>query len=50
MAIYTLGLTGPSQPVNWDDFFHALELANIPSDFLNATERKQITKDRDALE
>ena len=35
------------KPVNWDDFFHALELAKVPHDFLDSDERKQATQDRD---
>lgn len=38
------------RPTNWDGFFAALEKADIPADFLSATERQQGTQDRDPFD
>ena len=38
------------KPATWDDFFAALEGADIPADFLSAKERDQGTQDRDPFE
>lgn len=35
------------RPATWDDFFSALEGANIPADFLSENERNQGAQDRD---
>lgn len=35
------------KPANWNDFFAALEDAEIPTDFLNEDERDQAMQDRD---
>jgi len=35
------------KPATWDDFFAALEGADVPADFLDANERKQKPQDRD---
>ncbi|MDO8787606.1 MAG: type II toxin-antitoxin system VapB family antitoxin [Sulfuritalea sp.] len=35
------------KPATWDDFFAALEVANVPDDFLDEKERQQGTQDRD---
>jgi antitoxin VapB len=38
------------KPATWDDFFAALDGADIPADFLSAEERNQGTQDRDPLD
>ncbi len=38
------------KPATWDDFFSALEGADIPADFLDEKERKQGTQERDPFE
>ncbi len=38
------------KPATWDDFFTALEGAEVPADFLNAEERSQGTQNRDPFE
>jgi len=38
------------RPTTWNDFFMALEQAEVPDDFLDETERSQGTQDRDPLE
>lgn len=38
------------KPATWDEFFGALEAADVPSDFLSETERMQSAQDRDAFE
>ncbi|MCX4163912.1 MULTISPECIES: antitoxin [Paraburkholderia] len=38
------------KPASWDDFFLALEGADIPDDFLNQQERSQAEQDRDPFE
>ena len=38
------------KPANWDDFFAALNGANVPADFLTADDRQQGQQDRDPLE
>lgn len=35
------------KPATWDEFFGALEGADVPSDFLSETERNQGAQDRD---
>jgi antitoxin VapB len=35
------------KPATWDDFFAALDGAEVPDDFLNKTERDQGPQDRD---
>ena len=35
------------KPATWNDFFAAVESANVPADFLNEKERQQGTQDRD---
>ena len=35
------------KPATWDDFFLALEGADVPADFLDKQERTQAAKDRD---
>jgi len=35
------------RPPNWDDFFLALKDANVPGDFLDEKERKQMAQNRD---
>jgi antitoxin VapB len=39
-----------SKPANWDDFFNALKMADVPADFLDKNERKQIKQDRDPFQ
>ena len=38
------------KPANWDGFFAALKDANVPADFLSASERQQGTQNRDPFE
>jgi antitoxin VapB len=38
------------KPANWDDFFAALNGANVPTDFLTAEDRQQGQQDRDPFE
>ena len=38
------------KPATWDDFFAALKDADVPADFLSASERQQGTQDRDPFE
>lgn len=38
------------KPANWDGFFAALKDADVPSDFLNTSERQQGTQNRDPFE
>ena len=38
------------RPTTWDGFFAALEKADVPADFLSATEREQGTQDRDTFD
>jgi antitoxin VapB len=38
------------KPANWDDFFAALQGAEVPADFLDDKERQQDTQERDPLE
>ena len=38
------------KPANWDGFFAALKDADVPADFLSASERQQGTQDRDPFE
>jgi antitoxin VapB len=38
------------KPASWDDFFAALEGAEVPPDFLDQTERAQDPQDRDPFE
>ena len=38
------------KPANWDDFFAALNGANVPTDFLTAEDRQQEQQDRDPFE
>jgi antitoxin VapB len=38
------------KPATWDDFFAALDGADVPADFLSAEERNQGTQDRDPLD
>jgi antitoxin VapB len=38
------------KPATWDDFFTALDGADVPSDFLNEKERKQGKQDRDPFD
>jgi antitoxin VapB len=38
------------KPASWDDFFAALDGAEVPADFLSAEERNQGTQDRDPLD
>jgi antitoxin VapB len=37
------------KPATWDDFFAALDGADVPADFLSAEERNQGPQDRDPL-
>ena len=37
------------KPATWDDFFLALEGADVPADFLGKEERTQPATDRDAF-
>ena len=39
-----------SKPVNWTDFFSALQSVDVPEDFLDEKERNQGTQDRDPFE
>jgi len=38
------------KPTTWDGFFSALQVADVPQDFLSDAERAQGTNDRDPLE
>lgn len=38
------------KPANWDDFFAALHGAEVPADFLTASERAQGSQARDPFE
>ena len=38
------------KPENWDDFFIALDAADVPSNFLDEKERNQGVQDRDLFE
>ena len=38
------------KPANWDGFFAALKDADVPPDFLSASERQQGTQNRDPFE
>ena len=38
------------KPATWDDFFAALKDADVPADFLSASERNQGTQNRDPFE
>lgn len=38
------------KPADWDDFFAALEGADVPADFLDEKERGQEAQERDPLE
>jgi antitoxin VapB len=38
------------KPATWDDFFAALEGANVPADFLSAEDRNQGTQARDPFD
>jgi antitoxin VapB len=38
------------KPASWDDFFAALKGADLPSDFLDRTERGQEPQERDPFE
>jgi antitoxin VapB len=38
------------KPATWDDFFEALNGAEVPADFLSEQERAQGTQDRDPFE
>ena len=38
------------KPANWDGFFAALKDADVPADFLSASERQQGTQNRDPFE
>ena len=38
------------KPATWDDFFAALKDADVPADFLSASERQQGTQNRDPFE
>lgn len=38
------------KPATWDDFFTALEGADVPSDFLDEKERNQGKQDRDPFD
>ena len=35
------------RPENWDDFLSAVNRGDVPTDFLDASERKQDSQDRD---
>lgn len=35
------------KPATWDDFLNTLNTAQVPADFLDATERHQAIQDRD---
>lgn len=37
------------KPATWDEFFAALQQAEIPEDFLSEAERKQAGSDRDVF-
>jgi antitoxin VapB len=38
------------KPTSWDDFFAALKGTEVPSDFLDQTERAQRSQDRDPFD
>lgn len=38
-----------TQPLTWDGFFEALAKADVPADFLDASERAQGPDDRDCF-
>lgn len=38
------------KPATWDDFFAALDGADIPADFLDEKERQQGTQERDPFD
>ena len=38
------------KPASWDDFFSALECADVPADFLSEKDRNQSTHSRDPFE
>ena len=38
------------KPASWDGFFAALKDADVPADFLSASERQQGTQNRDPFE
>ena len=38
------------KPPDWDDFFSALKVADVPDDFLDEKERDQGLQDRDPFE
>jgi antitoxin VapB len=38
------------KPANWDDFFAALNGANVPADFLTVEDRQREQQDRDPFE
>jgi antitoxin VapB len=38
------------KPASWDDFFAALKRAEVPADFLDMTERRQESHERDPFE
>ena len=38
------------KPERWDDFFSILQGARVPSDFLSAKERVQVSQKRDPFE
>lgn len=38
------------KPATWDDFFAALDGANVPADFLSTEDRNQGTQDRDPFD
>lgn len=39
-----------ARPENWDSFFEALKMADIPDDFLTPEDRNQPAADRDPFE
>lgn len=38
------------KPATWDDFFAALEGAEVPPDFLGKEDRNQVSQNRDPLD
>lgn len=38
------------KPASWDDFFTALKSTEVPTDFLDKTEREQTSNERDPFE
>ena len=38
------------KPENWNGFFDMLELARVPANFLDKSEREQIDQDRDPFQ